>query len=87
MNFKEATEKLDKITQGIFHSLKYEVIRCENHNRFEQICTVYVDGFEHYSGTTWDEAFNKLETAMNPPQIQKTTIDDVDPVPEIGTAV
>lgn len=80
MDFKEAAEKLDGIAQGNYHSLKYEIVRCSKYDFFEQKCTVYINGFEHYSGTTWEEAFEKLERAMNPVKI---TIDDVDPIPEI----
>ena len=66
MSFKQAKKKLKKIAGIKYHSIGYE-LTISNYKPFEEArCTLYIDGFDHNSGNTWEEAFKKLKLEMNP---------------------
>jgi hypothetical protein len=78
MNFQEAIKKLSKLANGKYNSLSYDITQFSRHSSYQQRCTVYVDGYSHYSGNTWEQAFEKLEEALNPHQL---SIEDIEPIP------
>lgn len=76
MTFKQAYEKLHKIADGKYNSLQYKFTTYEDGN-IDIECCVYIDGYSHYSGVTWEQAFEKLNNALNPLVL---TVADIDPV-------
>lgn len=86
MNFKQAAEKLEKIADGRYHSLSYDLTTLSEKfgkGRKEQNCKIYIDRLSWHCGTTWDDAFERLDKTMNPVEPTYMTTDDIDPVPEI----
>lgn len=63
MKFLEANEQLKKLADGKYFTLKYELhTHSSNNTRAE--CTVYVDGYTHFSGPTWENALNQLKECI-----------------------
>jgi uncharacterized protein (UPF0261 family) len=77
MTFKQANEKLGKIADGRYHSLKFELTTCTGGSRLMTKCSVYVgssdpnDGGWMASGETWAEAFDELDKTMFPSKQRK----------------
>lgn len=65
MNFKKAYKKLNKIANGKYFKIYYDVGTHSTGN-INITCTVYIDGYNLHSGCTWKEAFNELRKEMNP---------------------
>jgi len=65
MKFIEAKEKLKIIAKGKYHSLRYELTE---HTDGEQVVrtALYIDGLDHFSGPTWEDAFRRIEEGTPP---------------------
>ena len=73
MKLLEARAKLKELSGGKYRNLAYSLT--EHRDREVGIsCTVYVDGQEHHTGETWEEALQEMEYAIFP---------DRKPVPEV----
>ncbi|MDY6862809.1 MAG: hypothetical protein SV062_07445 [Thermodesulfobacteriota bacterium] len=80
MKFLEAKAKLKELAKGRYHLIRYELTEYPT-GKLEVKCTVYIDGYSHNSGTTWEEAFNNLQTEMGLFQL------DVSEAPDNGDVV
>lgn len=71
MTFKQAQKQLKKIAAGRYHAIKFSLttynIDCGGNN---VECGVYIDGYGHHSGVTWEAAFESLTEEMNPPNVE-----------------
>lgn len=69
MTFEQAALKLQRIANGKYHAVEFKLTTLQDsvHGPAERKteCVVYLDGFKHYSGVTWMQAFEKLDAAMN----------------------
>lgn len=64
MTFREASEKLDGLADGKYHSIQYEKATSSD-KRIEETCSLYIGGnINWHTGETWEEAFGKLHSAM-----------------------
>jgi len=72
MTFSQARKKLDKIAGETYHSMRFDLTtrfnKYKNQTEYETVVSVYIDGYNHYSGNYWEEAFDKLEKAMAEPK-------------------
>ena len=64
MTFIQAKKKLEKIAKKEFYSLRFSVTK--GLKLYKTECAVYINGYSWYGGNTWQEAFYKLDQAMNP---------------------
>jgi hypothetical protein len=64
LTFETARTKLDKIANGEYRSIAYEITETGLDRKIE--CTVYINGKGRYSGETWEEAFRSLRKSMRP---------------------
>lgn len=80
MNFKQAVKKLDKIAVGRFNTIEYKITQYSKNSFRTQECTIYLEGYSHFSGPSWSEAFDKLDKVLSP---KKITEKDIDPIPEL----
>lgn len=80
MNFITAKKKLKRLAKGRFHTLSYEIRDygklIYSTEKLEVICSVYVDGYTHYTGRTWKIALDLLNEAMNPPSVEIESIEE-----------
>ena len=63
MSFGQAKKELEKLADGRFHRIQYEIIETQ-YGELIQKCEVYIDGLNLYNGKTWRIALDKLESAM-----------------------
>jgi len=77
--FKQVAKKLNKIANGRYNLIEYKISQYKN-NFIKKECSLYLDGYNHFSASTWKEAFKKLDEKINPTKI---TINDIDPVEEL----
>ena len=64
MTFQEAKQKLSKIADGAFHTIAYEAKKHSTEPEYIPECTLYLDGFNHAHGSTFEEAFKVLNKAI-----------------------
>jgi hypothetical protein len=76
MNFLEAREELKKLADGRYRTLGYSVTEHESGTK-EVECSVYVDGFDWYKASRWEEALQRLESAMFPERQIDVEIEDI----------
>jgi len=81
MEFKEANKKLKEVSQGEYRSLRFELTTFAD-GRTTTACQIYVNPSLSGRGSTWAEAFEKLDKEMNPgSHIEETPdVDDGDPI-------
>jgi len=56
MTFQQAKDRLKEVVKG-YHSIEFELTEYDN-GRLDPKCSIY-DGYDWYSGNTWEEAFAK----------------------------
>ena len=76
MKLYEAIAELKKLSENKYRCLRYDVTAHEDGEIIVE-CTVYVDGYNHHSGGTWEEALLSLEYAMYPERKPVPEIDDI----------
>jgi hypothetical protein len=82
MTFKQAAAKLKKIANGKYHSLRFELTTYKESTQAvcgigQTKCDVYIEDLAWYSGATWAEAFEALDTAMNPKPVLTEEIPNI----------
>jgi hypothetical protein len=67
MTFKEARAAMHDMANGRYYDLSYHHAQhsADAGGSTEQTCTVYLAGYGHHHGSTWDIAINKLLIAMH----------------------
>ncbi len=73
MSFRQAKKELEKLANGRFHRIQYEITETQYGNLIQK-CEVYVDGLTLYNGETWRIALDKLKIAIKPLHVK---IDDI----------
>ena len=76
MNLHAAREELKRLSESKYRCLRYEVTEHED-GEIRVKCTVYVDGYNHHSGGTWEDALLSLEYAMYPERKPIPEIEDI----------
>ncbi len=64
MTFKDALERLKKLSDGKYHAMKFEIAEYGHGEGGRTECGLYIEGYNWYEGRTWGEAFDKLEVGM-----------------------
>lgn len=85
MTFKQAALKLKRIASGRYHSISFKLTIDHMGSRRTE-CYVYVDSHLYGEGSTWTEAFEKLDAAMNPKPAPLEQIPDVSDKQEVNNA-
>ncbi len=66
MQFLEAKRIVKKMAQGDYHSVTFELVEfCGERDALKTTCTVYINKYQHHSGSTWQEAINKLNLEIS----------------------
>ncbi len=68
MTFASAKKKLKKIADGLYHHVSYTITEYHD-GKCKTECQLYIVDGELHRGPTWDDAFRKLDIAMNPPEV------------------
>ena len=66
LTFETAKEELAKLADGAFYKIEYSQ-KVFSSGRTEPECTVYIDGYDHIHGTTWEGALNAMRIEMQKP--------------------
>ena len=77
MTFKQAKNELEKIADGKYHTLRYEITETQFGNLI-QCCEVYIEGLTWYNGETWGIALDKLKRAIKPLPVKIDVIPEID---------
>ena len=67
MKFIEVKNRLEKMANGEYHSIKYTLTEFK-HGEIEAECSVYIHGYHHSWATTWKAALDKMRLQINPPE-------------------
>ena len=63
MNIGAARAKLTKLAKGEYRSIQQEIIDYKN-GPAEERYTLYLANYGHYTGNSWEKAFEALEEGM-----------------------
>ena len=61
----EAKQKLKAIAGAEYHRIRFDQTECRPGETTNE-CSLYIHGYGHCSGATWEEAFEALEMEMMP---------------------
>ncbi len=78
MLFMDAKKKLEKIANGRFHAIEYSCDVYEDGSNIVN-CTVYIDGYRHQAGSTWNKALEKLKLKIKNEQMSPTDLSESPP--------
>ncbi len=79
MNFIEARSKLKKLAKGKYHTIQYQMSEVREED-LAQECTVYIDGFSHHYGETWELALKSLKNEINPPLAKPVKVESIEEI-------
>jgi hypothetical protein len=77
MKFSEAKEKLKKIANGKYHSLKYEY-GLHSNNKESVECMLYIHPNVMVGSDNWKNAFEKLNKILKPKDVIVDPIEQPD---------
>lgn len=78
MKFLTAKKELDKIAEGRYHALRYQLTGYKTGKKGAE-CEVYIDGYSWFTSPTWKGALTLIKNAL------KNTKPDLTEAPEKET--
>ena len=81
MKFSEAKARLKELAKGRHHHVTFELDEFSS-GKEETGCTLYINGFGSESGSTWEEAFTKLENRLGKERVEE--FPDIEPKQAVG---
>jgi hypothetical protein len=81
MKFSEAKARLKELAKGRHHQVAFELDEYSS-GKEETECVLYINGFGSESGSTWEEAFTKLENRLGKERVEE--FPDIEPKQAVG---
>jgi len=81
MKFSEAKARLKELAKGRHHHVAFELDEYSS-GKEETGCTLYINGLGSASGSTWEEAFAKLENRLGKGKVEEYP--DIEPKQAVG---
>lgn len=91
MDFQEAFKTVKELAEERYFTLNYEIT---SHGRYQdtpitmvQKCIIYLDGYTHIEGHTWEDAIAKFRICIGLDVFKEENIDDVNSIDSIEAEI